>query len=373
LEVGIKLKTAFATEKLGLRLTVAPVDVTASVTPLAGMPGVYSHNLAAKSFGFILQKSLELGEAPRVKPPFSLSSGCFHSFSDVGEVFHNDSSAGFNAVEDRGGDNVVAIPSEALFTPSEASKVPLGTLRTIGLQFPSEAKYSLNNFFHMPVAVKAVVRSNGRPGNPQVNADSLAIRDESNIRQVNHDVQVKLTPSIKQVSSSSKFTDSIAGILGHSNGDFHSALCGRQVYPAAIPIHLESVNVISRWAKPRLRTTGFSAMLQSGYRRFYSFGCFLASLDVQVRHKVGIGLFTVSISKAVKCIGIAILSFPAHLADAVKCSGKLSYCVRKSNGLFTSRKQFNTNHSVHADIIPYILRIMQILDRKEVCRNSSVA
>jgi hypothetical protein len=373
LEVGIKLKTALATEKLGLRLTVASVGVATPVAPLRGMPGVYSHNLAAKSFGFILQKSLELGEAPRVKPPFGLSSGCFHSFSDVGEVFHNDSSAGFNAVKDRGGDNVVAIPSEALFTPSEASKVPFSRLRTIGLQSTSETKYTFNDFFHMPVAVKAVVRSDSRSGNPQVNADSLAIRDESDIRQVNHDVQIKLTPSTKQVSSSSKFTDSIAGIPGHSNGDFHSALCGRQAYLAAIPIHLESVKVISRWAKSRLRTTRFSAMLQSGYRRFYSFGCFLASLDVQVRHKVGVGLFTISISKAVKCIGIAILSFPAYLADPVKCSGKLSYRVRESSGLLTGRKQFNTNRSVHASIIPYILRIMQILDRREVCRNSSVA
>jgi hypothetical protein len=41
--------------------------------------------------------------------------------------------------------------------------------------------------------------------------------------------------------------------------------------------------------------------------------------------------------------------------------------------LLTGRKQFNANRSVHAVIIPYILRIMQTLDRKEVCRNSSVA
>jgi hypothetical protein len=367
------VKTAFATEKLGLRLTVAPVGVAAPVTPLAGMPGVYSHNATAKSFSFVLQKSFELSEAPGMKPPFGFSSGCFHSFSDVGEVFHNNSGTGFNAVKDRGRQHVVAIPSKALFTPSEASKMPSGALSAFGLQRTSEAKYSLNDFFHMPVAVKAVVRTNGRPGNPQVNADSLAIRDESDIRQVNHDIQIKLTTSTKQVSSSSKLTDSIAGIPGHSNRDFHSALCGRQAYLAAIPIHLESVKVISWRTKPRLGTTRFSAMLQSGYRRFYSFRGFLASLDVQVRHKVRIGLFTISISKAVKRIGIAVLSFPAHLADPVKCSGKLSYRVRKSSGLLTSRKQFNTNRSVHASIIPYILRIMQILDRKEVCRNSSVA
>ena len=134
------MKTALATKEIGLRPAIAPVGVAAPVTSLRGMPGVNGDDLAAKSFSFILQEFLELGEAPGVKPSFSLSPGCLHSLPDVSEVFYNDSCAWLNAVEDRGGQNVVAIPSEALLTPSEASKVPSGRLRPIGLQSTSEAK-----------------------------------------------------------------------------------------------------------------------------------------------------------------------------------------------------------------------------------------
>ena len=97
------------------------------------MPGVDSHDLAADGFSLVLKESLELGKAPGVEPSFSFPTTGFDSAPDVGEVFHDDSRTGFNAIEDRGRQYVVTIPSEALFTPSEASKMPSGTLSTFGL------------------------------------------------------------------------------------------------------------------------------------------------------------------------------------------------------------------------------------------------
>lgn len=63
---------------------------------------------------------------------------------------------------------MVTIPSEALFAPSEGSKMPFGRLRPIGLELTSEAKSSFNDFAHMSIAVEAVIRGNGRSGNSQV-------------------------------------------------------------------------------------------------------------------------------------------------------------------------------------------------------------
>jgi len=366
------VKITPTTEKLGLGLTVTPVGVAAPVAPLASMPRVYSNHLTAQSLSFVFKEAFELSKAPGVKPSFSFPPRCLYSFPDVGEIFHDNSRTGFNAIKDRGGKNVVAIPSEALFTPSEASKMPLGGLGAIGLQGTSKAEDLFNNFLHMLIPMKSVIRSNSGVSNTKVNTDSLGIRDEGDIRQTNHDVQVELIPLVKQVGSSGRLTNSVAGILGNSNKNLHSALCRRQTHLTTIPIHFKSVKVISGWAKQRLGTARFSAMLQPGYRRFDSLRCFLASLDVQVGHKVGIGLFTISIGKAVKRIGITILSFPAHLTNLVKSSGELSYRILEGISLPIGRKQFNTNHSIHINIIPYILQIMQTF-RKEVCRNSSVA
>lgn len=166
MEVGIEMKTALATKELGLGLAVAPVGVATPVTSLRGMPGVHSDDLATEGLCLVFKEALELGEAPGMKPTLGFSTRGFGAAPDVGEVFHNNSRTGLNAVEDRGRQHVVAIPSEALFTPSEASKVPSGRLSTFGLQSTSEAEYSLDDFFHMSVAVKTVIRSNGRPCNP---------------------------------------------------------------------------------------------------------------------------------------------------------------------------------------------------------------
>ena len=62
------MKTALTTQELGLRPAVALVGIATAVTPLGGMPGVYSDNLAAKSLSLVLKESLELGEAPGVEP-----------------------------------------------------------------------------------------------------------------------------------------------------------------------------------------------------------------------------------------------------------------------------------------------------------------
>jgi hypothetical protein len=362
LEVGIKLEIALATEEIGLRSAVAPVDIATPVAPLAGMPGVYGDNLAAKSLRLILKESLELGEAPGMEPALGFPAGGFDAAPDVGKVFHNDSCPGLNAVKDRGGKNVVAISSESLFTTSKDSEMPLGRLRSLSLQRTSETKDTLDDFFHMPVAVKAVVRSDSRSGNPQVNADSLAVRSKLNIRQADDNVKVKPALAVNKVGCGRRLASRVPGIFRKGERYLHSALSGGQIDNPPVPIYLEGVQVVPGRAHCGLRATYPAALLQIGDCRPDGFAGFLSGLDMQVGDEGRQRIFAVAISQAVKRVGIASSLFPAHAADSIKRLGKLLNRLMQGFKLFPVRLKQYSYRPVHIQSIPYST---QILQRKE--------
>jgi hypothetical protein len=171
LEVCIKVKTTLAAKKLGLRPAITPINITASGAPLAGLTGVNHYNLTSSAFRFVLKESPELEERPSVQPSAGFPVIDLNPVSDVREVLKHDSSTCIHILDNRGGDNVVAIPSESLLTTSKASKMSLGTLRTVGLQCTPKTKYFIHNFLHVPVAMKAVVGTHGRTSHSQVHAD----------------------------------------------------------------------------------------------------------------------------------------------------------------------------------------------------------
>lgn len=360
------MKTAFATTELGLRLTIAPIGIAAPVAPLRGMPGVYSDNLATGGLRLVPKESLELGEAPRVKPAFGFPARGFDATSDVSEVFHNDSCPRLNAVKDRSGQDVVAIPSEALFTPSKAFKMSLGTLRTVGLQSTSESEDSLDNFLHMPIAVKVVVRSDGRPGNSQVNADSLAVRSKLNVRQTDDNVKVKLAFTVNKVSCSRRLASRIPGIFREGERHLHSTLSGRQTDNSSAPVYFEGVKVIPGRAGDRLRAAYLTSLLHSGDCRPHSFAGFLPGLDMQVRDKSRPSILTSAISQAMKGVSITCSLLPACAADGIKRLGKLLNRLIKSFSLLLGRLEMYPNCSIHTIIIPYISKYLQVKSKRKV-------
>ncbi|MHB1457594.1 MAG: hypothetical protein ACYC0V_11835 [Armatimonadota bacterium] len=169
-------ETAFATTELGLRLPVTSVDVTTSATSLRSMSRIDSENLAAESFGLVFEETFELRKAPGMKSAFGFSARSFAPDSDVREVLDYNGCSRFNSAKDRGRDNVIAIPSESLFTTSETSKMPLSRLRAFGLKITSEAEDAFYNLFDMSISVEAVVRSNSRTGDSEVYTNSYTIR-----------------------------------------------------------------------------------------------------------------------------------------------------------------------------------------------------
>jgi len=360
------LETALATTELGLGLTVTPVGVAALVAPLRGVPRVYSDDLTADSFSLILKEFLELGKAPGVEPSFSFPATGFDTTPDVGEVFHDDSHTGLDAIEDRGRQHVVAIPSEALFAPSEASKVPFSTLSTFGLQRPSEAEYPLNDFFHVPVTVKTVIRGNGRPGNPQVNTDSLAIANESNVRQSDNSMQVEMPLAINKVGGSRRIAHCILGIFRKVEGYLHPTVRGRQADKPLIPVYFEGVQVVPGRAHCRLWAAYLASLLHLGDSRPHGFTGFLPGLDMQVGYKSRPGILASAISQAMKSVGITCSLLPACTADGIKRLSELLNRLIKSFSLFRGGLELHLNRSIHTGIIPYIRLNLQIILGKEV-------
>jgi len=366
------VKTTPATEKVGLGTAIAPVGIAALVAPLGSMPGVNSHDLATEGFSLILKESLELGKAPSVEPPLGFPPAGFDTTPDVGEVFHDDSRTGLNAIEDRGRQHVVAIPSEALFTPSEASKVPSGTLSTFGLQSTSEAKYSLGDFFHMPVPMKTVVGGNGRPGNSQINTDSLSITNESNVRQSDDSVQVEIPLAINKVGGSRRIARRILGIFRKVERYPHPTVRGRQADNALIPVYFKGVQVVPGRTGHRLRTAYLASLLHLGDSRPHGFTGFVYRLNVQVRDKSRQSILTIAVNKSLECVVIASSLLPPLVTNSIEYLGKLANRLMQGFSLFIIGLKLYSYRSIHTGIIPHTAKILQIKG-KEVCRNSSVS
>ena len=200
------MKTAFTTQELGLGLTIAPVDETASATSLAGLAWVNQYNLTSESLRLILKETSELKETPRVQPAAGFPMIDLNPIPDVRKVLKHDSSTCIHIPDNRSGNNVVAIPTETLFASSKASEMPFGRLRTFGLQVTSETKYLFDNFLHVFIAMKAVIGTNGWSGHSQIHANSLTVGNKLNIGQTNNNMKVEPTLAVNQVSCSGRAT-----------------------------------------------------------------------------------------------------------------------------------------------------------------------
>lgn len=358
------MKPAFATKEVGLRPAVASINETADATPLASFPGVNRYDLAASKFSLIFQKALKLSKAPRVEASFGFTTRGFNTRPNVGEVLNHDSGSWLNAVEDRGGNNVVAIPSEALFTFSEASKVSLSTLRAVGLQITSEAKGSFDDFFHVPTAVKAVIGSNSRSGNTKVNPDSLAISNKGDIGQIDYNMKVKPPLAEHKVGSGSRKSNCIFGVFGRVERNPYSALSGCKVQDSLIPIQSKGMQVVPGRTEHRLGAPGSQSLFLSGDCGLYRFGCLLPRLNMKVRHQVRQSSLTITVCQAVQRVSIAVTLIPTYTADGIERLGKLFYRLLQRLSLLASRLERYPNRPIHTGIIPYTAKNMQV-KRKE--------
>lgn len=366
------MKTALTTEELGLRPAIAPVGVAATVAPLRGVPRIDGDDLAGESLRLVLKKALELGEAPRVQSTFGFATPGLDPAADVGEVFDHDSGAWLNATQDRSRKHVVAIPSETLLASSEASKMPAGTLRAVGLQITPESEDAIGHFLPPTLAVKAVVGGDGGVSDAQVHADSLAVGTESNVGQSDYNVKVEPSLAVDKISRRRRTANRVVGIAGQRKAHLDPSTRRRQVDDAALPVQPERVKVVPGRAEHGLRTSRPESFPLSGHGGLQRFGGLLSGLNVQVGHEVRLGILATPVGQPMQRVGIALVLLPTDVADSIERLGELRHSLVKRFSLFGGGLEKYPNRPIHDHIVPYIRHNLQSLG-KEVSADFSAS
>lgn len=358
------MKTALTTQELGLRLSVAPVGVATPIASLRGMSGVNRDNLTAERLGLVFKETLELGETPRMESAIGFPMPSLNPATDVSEVFNHDSRAGLNAPKYRSGQHVVAIPSETLFTSSEASKMPFGTLRTIGLQVTSEAKDSFDNFLLVSIPVKTVIRTNSRAGNSEINPNSLTIGNKFDVGQIDNDMKEELTPAVDKIGCSCFRTHCVDSVGREIKAHLHSTTGSRHTNYCFAPVYLKGMKIVSRRTYLRLGTTNPLTLLGKSQNGFNGFRGSVYRLDMQIRNQVRQGVLAITIGEFLQSIGVACFLLIAYLADCVERLGKLADCFAQRLRLLIRWSKFNSDRSIHGFILPHSQEILQIINSR---------
>jgi hypothetical protein len=353
------LETTLTANKRGLGPAVVTGYVSTSTASLAGLAGVNHNDLTSGRFSLVLNKALKLSKAPRMESAAGFPVIDLESVSDIRKVLQHDSGTRFNIPDNRGGDNVVTIPSEALFTPSEASKMSFGRLRTIGLKITFKAKDTFDYFLLMAGTMKAVIRRNGWMSNSQINADSLAVGNKFNIGQLNDNMKVEFALAVDKVSGGSFTVGSIGSVSRQTKSDLHSTAGGRHTDESLIPVNLEGFEIVFWGTKLRLWGGNLSTLFLKRQSRFNRLGSLLPSLYMQIRNQLRQEVFAVMVGKFMQGVGITGSLFVSYFANDIECLSKLFYCLMQGLRLIVRWFKLNLYRSIHNYIIPYNQKKLQ--------------
>lgn len=293
--------TTTSANKSGLRGPVASGDKAADGTALARVARVHRDNAAAQRLGFVCEEAFELCERPGVKTALRFTPSCFHPLPNVRQVLDHDSRTCRDAVQDRLAEYVVAIASEAVFTPRETPQVPFGTWGAIRLQFPFETEPSFADFAPAFLPVQTTIRSDRRARDAKVNPEGLSTVGKLNVVQFQDDVQDKPALAEQQVGSGNVAVCGKGRIIRQSECQKNSARhCGK-VDDAFQPVNSDGVTIVARRAKHRLWAVDFAAFLGKRESRLEGFRCLLPCLDMQVGVQLWVMEAAFGIRQAMEC------------------------------------------------------------------------
>lgn len=311
------IATIFALEKR-LRFAVAAFGVPAFMASLAGVARINRDYQTAFIHRFVSQKRAQLRETPRVQTAFGFTATDFGSLANLRQVFQHDNRTRGQTLQNLLGKNVVTIAPEPLLASRKALEVPSGTSRTVRLQSPLQTKRALFELFPTTLPVKAIVARHCRARYAQIHSDDIPAWLESYIRQIHTNVQIPLTFLQNQVRCCRWMPGGRQGVSRNLKCHLLPPRDGREVDNAAFPVQLKSPTVETWRAKLAFGLRGAKPLLLTRERRLDGFAGFLAGLNVQIRHKSGIGFPGVVVSDVVQLVGIAFCQAPTCLAHRVE-------------------------------------------------------
>jgi len=369
------------TEEETLRFTIGTVLMPTRRACLAGVPRIYLHNLHAAFLRLIRDEVVELSKRPGMQPTLCrdilvlFAASNLAGFSDVLEVFQNNSAPGGGVLNNSLAQNMIAISVETRLTLAQLLEMTFRGFRSFRLQLSPYAKILAVSLFPVLIAKELALRGDGWAVQAQIDPDDLITLRNIGFRDLDHDMQPILPLAIYEISSGYPVSLILGLPSGNSKGNTHLATGGREPSRLLCPIKRVGVDVIPRSTKLAGRTLhwlelrGWFAILESlldslGMSSLMllfpskstgkGFSGFDTGLDEQITHQTRTGPLCIMVRLMMQTHSILLLMLPTISTYLVERLRELRNRLIQGLSLLRSRMQLYSYGSVHAKSIPYM-------------------
>lgn len=194
-EVCIQAVSTFAAEEETLRTTVRTMLIATTGAGLRGTPGVDLDHGNSVLLALIGDEIVQSSKGPTVQLALIVNVLVLLASSHPGglpnmlKIFQDDGTARRSMLNNALRQNMIAIPVEANLLPRQLPQMPLGRLRSVGLQLSLEAEIAAVNLFPVPITKKLTVGGDGRAVQAKIDTDYGPSRGNNGFGYLYHNMQ----------------------------------------------------------------------------------------------------------------------------------------------------------------------------------------
>lgn len=381
----------------GLRTAVRAMLKATTGTGLRGMSGVNLDHRDTTRGSLVLDKRVELIEAPTMQLALVLDVlvvlAASHQarFTDVGEVLQDDSRALWGRVYNVFRKHMVMVFASPKLFAAHLLEVSLGRAAAFGLQLSFQTEGTPFLFFPPALPQEVTITCDGGSVESQVyTSDSIG---RGNIRGGNahHDMQGKSSLAIAQVRATRFVAHILHQVRRHGKGQFNTARNRCKAYSADVPLHPIRTLVIADTAVLTHRTrdglehrNGASLLLGVSYcggvcffllrrppqRRLDGFRRLDASGTHQLGRQVRMECSQGIVRLFVQLHPIARLAGKAKSSNGIETRRMFIKRSLQDTSLLIGRMQVYHNRSIHTESISYMSRNCNTQTERNGCASS---
>lgn len=366
-----------------LRTSVVTSLMSTMGTGLACVPRVYSLDMNTALLSLVGNKAIELRKRPTVQ--FALvvnvlvgfAASYRGRFSNIGEIFQDESSSYERTLDNLFGENMVTIPVKSHLLVRHLFEMSFGRLGSFGLQFAFEAKRATVNLFPSLVPKKLFLRGDSRAIESEVNTNHHVTVRDRRFGDGEDDVQAPLALFVDEVCGGIWIAHILLTEVRHRKRDDSTSFNGRQTHHALCPIEAVGTLVVANrtqrtlWTLDR-RVPSFMpalfpgllhlfemfrvVLLFPGQGTFQRFGCFETGLNENIGVQRGELFAHGRVRGMVQLDPVLFVDVPSVATDCIEDFRKLLHGLCKQLCLFGCGMKLYLYRSIHTENIAYIQR-----------------
>lgn len=340
-----------------MRRTVTLINTATDRTGARGITRVNKFDYNSCQYRFVLDKTTQLSECPRVMlSPLAVSNR--DSVMDTAQIFKSDTSASvFSLCNNTFGNSVIDIGSEASFFVRTFYKKSFGCLCAFGLEFATKFGLTLSEAVDLITGIRFAVGIGGDINDTEVNPQVTIGIIRSWFRSIYHNSKVKGTITENQVRLSNLTVYPSFLISADTCGDNLSA-DQSQNRDLIKPLPGKDTLVINH--------------SRVGIERVLDFSIYLIALrdlgNCSYRHlcRESVVLTKIAINYVVKVELTIGRSLKSLTRCVVATFVESFHCLNQSFMLIWIRKEFNHQGLFHTRSVEYYYPHVKYLFRREV-------